>query len=182
MFANVCFGRKIWLAFLVVALNAVVVVSSALALPWDIDMYRQETLKSNEVARAPVPGTVPVGRIPFTMTMEEAEKALTNPVSADFNSVWRGQRLFNANCSTCHGVTGLGDGPTSQLLVGIPNLLQDLYKQRTDGRVFGVIHYGQNAMPRYGFKFSTAEKWDLVNYVRFLQGRDVQGVPRPQVK
>jgi S-disulfanyl-L-cysteine oxidoreductase SoxD len=150
------------------------------ALPWDIDMYRQESLKSNEVNRAPVKGTVAVGRKPFSMSVAEAEKNLKNPVALSFNSAWRGQRLFNSNCVPCHGVTGRGDGEVSKSLVGVPNILTDLYKQRTDGRIFAIIHHGQNAMPRYGFKFSEDEKWDIVNYVRFLQGAEVQGLKRPE--
>lgn len=169
-------------ALLAIACLVLGSASSAVALPWDFDMYRQESLQSNEIARSPAQGTVPVGRVPFTMTIDEADKALANPVPKSFESAWRGQRLWNANCSSCHGLSGVGNGPVSKLLVGVPNLLGDLYKQRTDGRVFAVIYYGQNAMPRYGYKFSEAEKWDMVNYLRFLQGTDVAGLTRPSAE
>ncbi|MCB0322323.1 MAG: c-type cytochrome [Bdellovibrionales bacterium] len=155
--------------------------SVASALPWDYDMYRQQSLRSNEVARAPVAGTVPVGRQPFTMTIEQAEESLENPVPVSKHSVWRGQRLFNSNCLTCHGPAAKGDGPVGPKL-GVPDITQDFYRQKSDGRVFGVVHYGLRAMPRYGFKFSDAQKWDLVNYVRFLQGADVPGMVRPDSK
>ena len=151
---------------------------SAQALPWDYDMYRQQSLEANEVSRSPVEGTVPLGYKPFTLTLEEAEKSLTNPVSATRDSVWRGQRLYNANCYTCHGKTAAGDGPVGPQ-VGVPDLRKDFYREKTDGRIFGVIHYGLRAMPRYGFKFSDAEQWDIVNYLRFLQGKDVDGMKRP---
>ena len=68
------FAKISWLFSFLLAAN------SAFALPWDFDMYRQESLQSNEVARAPVKGTVPLGRRPFTLTLEEAEKGLSNPV------------------------------------------------------------------------------------------------------
>lgn len=158
----------------------ILIVSSAKALPWDIDMYRQESKKANEMVRNPVPGTVPVGRKPFTMTIEEADTGLKNPVPSTRLSVWRGKRLWNAQCSSCHGLDGSSNTLVSQQFIGIPNLLGDLYKQRTDGRIFGVIYHGQNSMPRYGYKFSAEEQWDIVNYLRFLQGREVEGVARPQ--
>lgn len=160
----------------------VVVPSSSFALPWDVDMYRQASKKPGEMVRAPVPGTVPVGRRPFTMTVEEADKSLKNPVAFSRESVWRGKRLWNANCSSCHGLSGASDSEVAKVFLGIPNLLGDLYKQRSDGRIFGVIYHGQNSMPRYGYKFSADEQWDIVNYLRFLQGRDVEGIERPQAK
>lgn len=165
-------------------ISVVVLFSTATAhaLPWDFDMYRQESLKSNEVARAPVKGTVPLGRKPFTMAVDEAEKALNNPVPFSLHSTWSGQRLWNANCMPCHGKSGGGEGAVAKLFVGVPNLLTDLYKQRSDGRVFAVIHHGQGTMPRHGYKFSDSEKWDIVNYLRFLQGRDMLGLERPVAK
>lgn len=153
--------------------------ASARALPWDVDMYRQPSLKANEVARAPVPGTVPVGHVPFRMTADEADGKLTNPVQFDQDSVWRGQRIYSANCATCHGQKGDGKGPVGQWLGVVPNLLDDFYKNRTDGRAFAVIHNGGAVMPRYGFKLSVREHWDVVNYLRFLQGREVAEVKRP---
>ena len=149
------------------------------ALPWDIDMYRQESLKSNEVGRAPVIGTIPRGYKPFRMSIEEAEKSLQNPVPGTLHSAWRGQRLWNANCLSCHGELGVGDGPVGPLM-GVPNLLTDFYKNKSDGRVFAVIHHGLRAMPRYGYKLSVAERWDLVNYLRVLQGERIAGFKRPK--
>lgn len=149
------------------------------ALPWDIDMFRQQSYKAGEMSRAPVKGTVPVGRKPFTMTTEEAEKNLKNPVAFNQNSVWRGQRLWNANCYSCHGKTGKGEGPVGPQLA-VPNLLDEFYAKSSDGKVFGVINNGGANMPRYGYKFSREESWHLVNYLRFLQGKDVEGINRPQ--
>ena len=149
---------------------------SAQALPWDIDMYRQQSFQANEMVRNPVKGTVPYGSKPMTLTTEEAGKQLQNPVVVDRNSLWRAKRLWNANCYTCHG-DGKEKGPVAAFLP-VPNLTEDFYKGRTDGYIFGTIHNGGAAMPRYGFKFSEREHWDLVNYVRFLQGKDVPGFPR----
>lgn len=156
------------------------VATSAHALPWDEDMYSQESLKANEVARAPAKGTVPVGRKPFTMTADEADTKLTNPVPMSRDSAARGRRLYSANCLTCHGKKGDGKGPVGALLP-VPNLTEDFYKNRSDGRIFAVIHNGGAVMPRYGFKFAESEHWDIVNYLRVLQGlKTAPGIARPE--
>lgn len=148
------------------------------ALPWDVDMYKQQSYKPGELARAPVEGTVPVGFKPFTMTIDEAEAQLENPVLFSKDSVIRGKRLYSSNCTPCHGPSGNAEGPVGPLMA-VPSLLTDFYKQKKDGRIYGVIKIGGSNMPRYGFKFSEREHWDLVNYIRFLQGRDVAGLTRP---
>ncbi len=165
--------------FIFISLSLVLFSSSALALPWDQDLFKQQSFKANEMSRAPAEGTVPRGYKPFTMTVEEAATNLKNPVPADRDSVWSGQRLYNSNCYTCHGKKGEGNGPVGPQMA-VPSLLDDFYKNRTDGRIFGVIKLGGANMPRYGFKFSDKEHWDIVNYVRFLQGKNVTGMKRPQ--
>ncbi len=166
----------------VIATSLVVsLASQAVALPWDFDMYRQQSLKPNEVARGPVKGTVPLGYTPFTLDVEKAD-GLSNPREANLNSVWRGQRLYNSNCYTCHGKVGDGKGPVGPLM-GVPDLHQDLYKSKSDGRFFAVITKGLRTMPRYGYKFSESEKWDIVNYLRVLQGnKEVAGFSAPTAK
>ncbi len=151
----------------------------ASALPWDRDMFSQQSLKSNEISRSPVKGTFPIGRKPFLMTTEEASEKLANPVQFDKMSVWHGQRIWNANCLPCHGVNAKSEGTIGQKMAA-PNLLTDFYKQRTDGRFFGVLTYGGVNMPRYGYKFSEQEKWDVINYLRFLQGRPLEGISLPE--
>ena len=150
---------------------------SAEALPWDTDLFSQQSLKANEVARAPVKGTVPVGHTPFKMTTEEAAAKLKNPVQLSKQSALRGRRLYNANCLTCHGSLGVGNGPVGPLMA-VPNITTDAYANKADGSIYGAMMNGGSNMPRYGYKFSEAERWDIVNYVRFLQGRDVAGLER----
>lgn len=166
--------------FLICLLALVAYANPASALPGDYDMYRQQSLEANEVARSPVKGTVPRGRTPFTYTLEEGEKNLKNPVEKDMHSVWRGRRLWNSTCWTCHGQAGDGAGPVGPQMA-VPSLLTDYYSGTSDGRAFSVIQLGLRNMPRYGFRFSDQEQWDLVNYLRFLQGTfDVPEIQRPE--
>lgn len=164
-------------------LAVVCFASQAYALPGDYDMYRQQSLKANEVSRAPMAGTVPRGHKPFAYkTIEEAQDKIANSEPRTKNSVWRGKRLFSANCQTCHGIAGDGKGPVGPLLA-VPNLLTDFYSSTPDGRIFSVLTLGLRNMPRYGYKFSEREKWDLVNYIRFLQKKfEVSEIVRPEAK
>lgn len=159
----------------------ILIVTNAYALPGDYDMYRQQSLEANEVSRAPITGTVPRGHKPFIYkTVEEGQDKLINPEAKTKNSVWRGRRLYNSNCQTCHGLSGDGKGPVGPLLA-VPNILTDFYSSTPDGRIFSVLTLGLRNMPRYGYKFSEKEKWDLVNYIRFLQKKfEVQEIARPQ--
>lgn len=156
---------------IVCALLSVLLLSSTVhALPWDIDMYSQPSLKAGEVARAPVEGTVPLGYTPFKMTIEEADGVLHNPISHSGDSIWRGHRLWSAQCSSCHGVDGSSATKVGKLM-GAPNLLEDRFKPYSDGKLYGTIVWGVRSMPRYGYKLSEDERWDIVNYLRFLQGK-----------
>ncbi len=140
------------------------------ALPWDVDMYSQQSLKSGEVSRAPVEGTIPLGYTPFRMSIEEADGKLENPVPASGNSLWRGKRLWSAQCSSCHGLDAKSETYIGKKL-GAPNLLEQRFLPYTDGRLYATIVWGVRSMPRYGYKLSEEERWDIVNYLKHLQGR-----------
>lgn len=172
----------LWLLLIFCSLVCCILGTSknANALPWDTDMYKQDSKKTNEMARSPAEGTVPLGFKPFRLTNEEAGKVLKNPSVFNHDSVWRGRRLYSANCLTCHGASGKGDGPVGlEGSLGVPDLLTDFYKNSPQGKVFAVIYNGGVNMPRYGFKFSREEIWDIVNYLKFLQGKTLEGMPRP---
>lgn len=149
--------------------------SSAYAMPWDVDMYRQQSLVPGEVARAPVKGTIPVGYKPWKLTTEEASKKLANPIPASAYSLKTGKRLWSANCLTCHGPLGNAKGPVSQAMA-VPDITGEFYGSKADGSIYGVLMNGGSNMPRYGYKFSEEERWHLVNYVRHLQGKKGEGL------
>lgn len=144
--------------------------NEAKALPWDVDMYSQQSYKYTEMARAPVEGTIPLGYTPFTMTIDEADTGLKNPVSMSDDSLWRGKRLWSAQCSSCHGL----DAQSTTFIgkkMGSPNLTDERFHAYSDGRIYATIVLGLRSMPRYGYKLSEAERWDIVNYLKHLQGR-----------
>ena len=50
-----------------------------------------------------------------------------------------------------------------------PNLLGPATKGRTDGYIYGMIRNGRGLMPNY-VRIEDDDRWDVVNYVRALQG------------
>src|SRR5438105_820264 len=80
-----------------------------------------------------------------------------------------GRKYFRINCAVCHGDRAVGDGPATGF--GMPgiNLTSDVTKSRTDGYIFGMIRNGRGLMPPYN-RIEEMDRWDVVNYVRALQG------------
>jgi mono/diheme cytochrome c family protein len=146
------------------------VASSAQAMPWDVDMYRQQSLVPGEIARLPVKGTIPLGYKPWKMTTQEATDKLKNPTEYSEASIERGKRVYNSNCVPCHGVKGDSVAPVGKAMA-VPNLITEFYANKADGSIYGILMNGGSNMPRYGYKFSEEDRWNLINYVRFLQGK-----------
>ncbi|MGI8508696.1 MAG: c-type cytochrome [Gemmatimonadaceae bacterium] len=94
---------------------------------------------------------------------------IPNPTPISAASLANGHKYFAINCAVCHGDRGMGDGPATKYgMIGI-NLTADLTKRRTDGYIFGMIRNGRGAMPTYN-RIEEMDRWDVVNYVRALQG------------
>lgn len=95
---------------------------------------------------------------------------LANPVAADSASVRRGRVYFQINCAPCHGRAGKGDGQATKLgMVPMP-LISDRAKNFTDGYIWGMMRNGRGLMPSYN-RIEEMDRWDVVNYVRALQGK-----------
>jgi mono/diheme cytochrome c family protein len=92
--------------------------------------------------------------------------AKKNPISADAASIARGKASFTAECMSCHGPTGKGDGPAAAGLEKHPG---DLSKRLpdSDGALFWKITNGKSPMPA-ATKLSEEERWCVINYVRTL--------------
>ena len=114
-----------------------------------------------QVSGQPMPGTV------------DSMSFLANPVAADERSLLNGRKYFQINCAVCHGEAGDGNGALKQLnpQYGFPpSLMTDQAKARTDGYVWGMIRNGRGLMPPYN-RIEEADRWDVVNYLRGLQGK-----------
>ena len=145
-------------------------------LPWSTDLFGQPELGVGTGTKAPPEHTVPTtgAEPPMSSRMSVRIKAgltLTNPVPISEESLATGKALFNIYCTPCHGPQGKGDG--SVIGKGIPSsdLHADRIKRQRDGYMYATIRSGGIIMPSYNPALSAKERWDIVNYVRHLQGQ-----------
>lgn len=129
------------------------------------------------VERPPVPGTIPMGHLPYPIGGEGEEAAqragatLANPLTPSLEVLQRGQNRFNVFCITCHGERGEGNGKIigPNLFPAPPSLHTDQARGFADGRIYHVITRGQNKMPSYADRLDPEDRWAVVHYVRALQ-------------
>ncbi len=101
--------------------------------------------------------------------------SLTNPVGGDQAAIDAGKTLYTQNCETCHGTTGLGDGPAGASLDPKPGDLQKAYANTSDGFMFWVLSEGGSAaglsasMASYKGVLSEDEMWKILAYVKTLK-------------
>jgi mono/diheme cytochrome c family protein len=98
--------------------------------------------------------------------------ATPNPVPNQVTSVDTGYRLYQANCTACHGVDGNGGGPLSGTTPVTPPSLRAHLAEHTDGDLFYWISEGlPGGMPAWKTELSETDRWNLVNYLRSLNGQ-----------
>jgi len=112
---------------------------------------------------------------PFTQLdlINDADVVVTlaNPLPVTELSLDRGEELFLRFCAPCHGPNG--DGVSGYILAaGYPPypLVSDRVKGFTDGYIYGMIRMGRGNMPSYGHRITHFDRWNVVNYLRVLQG------------
>jgi mono/diheme cytochrome c family protein len=139
---------------------------------WEVVKDSTKPSRGNPQMSVPTTGTamagyqVSYGGLPATI---DSMAALANPVAATDTSVANGRMYYQINCAVCHGDRGMGDGPATRY--GMPgiSIVTDMTKSRTDGYLFGMIRNGRGLMPPYN-RIEEHDRWDVVNYVRGLQG------------
>lgn len=100
--------------------------------------------------------------------------AFANPVPASAESLARGKVVYERMCGICHGPTGNPQDapilPKLPPMVAFP-LASGGALLRSDGYIFGMITAGRGIMPPYGHQISYYDRWNVVNYIRQLQGQ-----------
>ncbi len=110
---------------------------------------------------------------------------ISNPVTADEDSLQRGAELYGTYCVSCHGDGGMGDGPAGQTLDPQPAPIVHTSRMLGDDYLFWRISEGglqepfSSAMPRWQDVLDATDRWDLINYIRALGSGKV--TPRQQM-
>jgi len=150
-------------------------------VPWFANMSTDLSVKPfKQAPRMPVEGTVPIGGAdpvippvklaPTPANILELGRTYPNPVASTAASIERGRDRYGIYCVPCHGENGLGDGPVSAVFPGIPSVVSDRAQGYSDGYLYGLILQGRGLMPRYGDRVRGDDRWNVVNYLRVLQG------------
>lgn len=103
----------------------------------------------------------------------------------------QGEVLYQANCATCHGEGGQGDGPEAVSLATTPTDFtdQELMAQRSSADLYQATSAGVPPdMPAFETQLSEAERWALADYLRSFAfasaptaaAPPAQGTPVPQ--
>jgi mono/diheme cytochrome c family protein len=97
-------------------------------------------------------------------------KTMKNPVKSDAASIAAGQALWNKNCASCHGKTGLGDGVKARTLdTPAGDFSKAAFQSMPDGEIFGKTKLGREDMPKYDGKLTDDDIWNITNFTRTLK-------------
>ncbi len=139
-------------------------------VPWFTTMRDQPVIRPFELPRVPPEGSVPVTGREDSLDLLLELKDVHNPVAPDSASLTRGKLVYDQYCIVCHGPAGHSDGTVVPKFVPPPDITGDATKARSDGYLYAMIKQGRGIMPRYGDRIRGDDRWNVVNYVRQLQG------------
>ncbi len=95
----------------------------------------------------------------------------------DAAAIARGGELYRANCQSCHGAEGRGDGPAGAALAHPPADLTNhfhiapgngddyLFWRVSEGGAAEPFRSQQSAMPAFKGTLDEAQRWDVLIYV-----------------
>ena len=98
---------------------------------------------------------------------------MKNPFTGQQEAARTGAKLYETNCSACHGVNGQGSG-------NIPGVAKGPTQTAPDGEVFWFITTGSiaNGMPGWS-TLSEQSRWQIVTYLKSLKNSDGGGKAAP---
>jgi mono/diheme cytochrome c family protein len=89
-------------------------------------------------------------------------KPATNPLRDDSNATLAGQKLFQRECSACHGESGQGNGRRHT-----PLLATGPVKQANPGTLFWILKNGSASHRMPSFSHLPAEqRWQIITFLQ----------------
>ena len=178
-------NKNPWLKWLVFSFVAILLLSACQETESQTESQpvAEETVESQATAvpARPVmgPGSGMMARHHATIPAEYSGQK--NPVPAGEESVARGAEIYEAQCATCHGDEGMGDGPGGESLDPAPAPLSHTGRMLADDYLIWRISEGgaivpfNSAMPAWKASLEEDARWDVINYLRVMSG----GQPQP---
>jgi mono/diheme cytochrome c family protein len=134
----------------------------------DVRRRERATLYAASFAVAMIGGVL-YARASIAPPLPQDLRSLKNPFPPDTASIARGREVYEANCITCHGPSGRGDGPLAASLRPRPaDFRVHMAAGHTDGELFTWLSKGVpgTAMPPFEGQLSETDRWHAVNYIR----------------
>jgi len=102
--------------------------------------------------------------------------SLNNPLDGDSDAIEAGRVIFEAQCASCHGADGMGNGPSAAALDPKPANFTDteMMKDMSDGFMFWRVTEGgmfgpfNSVMPSWKSVLSEDQRWQVITYIRTL--------------
>jgi len=96
---------------------------------------------------------------------------MKNPTYVNKKNLTIGKALYSKHCKSCHGKTGIGDGPKGEEFDSdIGDFSSKEFHTQSDGTIFYKSYIGRNDMPNYEKKIpDPIDMWFIVNYMKTLE-------------
>ncbi len=100
----------------------------------------------------------------------DADSKKKSAVKADDAAIKAGKEVWSAQCKSCHGAKGLGDGTKAEKIdISCGDFSKTEIQNLSDGALYWKITEGRKPMPSFAEKLSDTERWQVVAYVRTLK-------------
>jgi mono/diheme cytochrome c family protein len=111
----------------------------------------------------------------LVLTNAHATSFHRSPTRFAVGSIERGLALFQAQCASCHGTDGRGEGPlAASLAMWPPRLDGELLWRRAEGELFWrTLHgmhdrHGVETMPSFDGRLDDAQVWALIDGMKAI--------------
>ena len=108
-------------------------------------------------------------------TPPAAYQGVTNPYQSDPEAEGEGGKLYQTNCSSCHGNHGKGDGAAARALDPPPTNLALTQADQEDGYLYWRISEGglsdpfNSTMPAWKQIMSEDRIWKMISFIRTME-------------
>jgi mono/diheme cytochrome c family protein len=135
---------------------------------WAQEKQPEQGKESTQTA-SPAATTPP----PHTFVITPEDKARKNPVKFTEESVGKGKSVYDSQCAMCHGKSGDGKGDLAAVMhLSLSDMTKpDTLSKYTDGELYAMINTGSGVMPSEEDRMKPNTLWDLVNFLRSVEGQ-----------